>query len=219
MLSRVVKTLQAVPEVDRIIVLAQDEAVMDVLGPGAAEFARTLECISRGVADVAGTQKAPWPILVVSADHPLLTPAIVSAFITQSEGSDLCFGMVERSTLVCKYPNSQRTWFKLRDGRWTGANLWTLRNDRVVPALNLWAKAEKDRKQAWKVYLRFGPGLFLRALTQNIGMKEGMSIAGSRLGLNAQIADLPFPEAAIDVDNPADLAMVESDDRDSDRRL
>ena len=209
MLAHVVDTLRSVPAVKRVVVLAQDRRVMDVLETDVADFSQSSSGISGSIAGVAGSQQAPWPVLVTTADHPLLTPEIVTAFLAGSGDCDLAVGMVERRTLEASYPGNARTWLKLRDGQWTGANLFALRNANVRSALRLWSQVEQDRKRALRLFRRFGLFLFLRALTRTIGMKEGLALAGSRLGLKARLVDLPFAQAAIDVDKPSDHTQVE----------
>lgn len=209
MLARVVAALANVPAIARIVVLGQDEAVMAVLDPGAARFVASSDGISASIAGIAGSEAAPWPVMVTTADHPLLTPDMVGHFLARAEAGDLAVGMVERRVLHAAYPDNRRTWFKLADGWWTGANLFALNSARVAPALALWSRIEQDRKKALGLVRSFGPGLFLRAATRTIGMRGGIALAGRRLGLDARLIDLPFAEAAIDVDKPADHALAE----------
>jgi GTP:adenosylcobinamide-phosphate guanylyltransferase len=210
MLARVLGTLGQVPEIARIIVLAQDEAVLDGIERDAKlRFVASQAGISTSIAAVAGSDAAPWPVLVTTADHPLLTPAIVAHFLGESTVCDLAVGLVERATLEAAYPGNRRTWLRFRDGDWSGANLFALNGPPARAALELWSRAEQDRKTAWRLFLHFGPWLCLRALTRTIGLKQGLARAGARLGLTARLVDLPFAEAAIDVDKPSDHALAE----------
>lgn len=210
MVTHVVRTLSSVPEIDRILVLAQEPGVLQaaVAAGGEATIHTSSAGISASIRAIAGTTDAPWPVLVTTADHPLLTPMSVTAFLAQSQAADLSIGMVERHVIDAAYPDATRTWLHFRDGDWSGANLFAMRSDRVVAALNLWAEAEQDRKKAWKLFLHFGPWLALRAITRTIGLRDGIARAGKRLGLNAQMIALPDADAAIDVDKPADHALA-----------
>ncbi|MBL0115631.1 MAG: nucleotidyltransferase family protein [Sphingomonadales bacterium] len=211
MLTRVVRTLSSAPGIGRTIVLAQDLAAMR----GAAEDAgsATLIASSAGISEsvlrVAGTSDAPWPVLVTTADHPLLTPAIVADFLEQAGNCDVAVGMVERQVMRAAYPDNERTWLKFADGHWSGANLFALNSDAARGALKLWSEAEQDRKKAWKLFLHFGPWLAFRALTRTIGLGDAMRIAGKRLGLVARLVPLKDAEAAIDVDKPSDHSLAE----------
>jgi GTP:adenosylcobinamide-phosphate guanylyltransferase len=212
MVTRVVATLHAVPEIARIVVLAQEPAVLQraVEAGGGATIITSSSGISDSIRQTAGREEAPWPVLVTTADHPLLTPEMVRAFIADAAGVDLAVGMVERRVLEATYPLNKRTWLKLKGGHWSGANLFALNTVATRSALDLWAEVEQDRKRVWKLFLRFGPWLAFRALTRSIGLDRAMEKAGRRLGLRAKLVALPFAEAAIDVDKPSDHALAEA---------
>jgi GTP:adenosylcobinamide-phosphate guanylyltransferase len=212
MVTRVIRTLSGTPGIARIIVLGQEpEALQSAVDAGgAAALIASKSGISESILAVAGTSAAPWPVLVTTADHPLLTPDFVSAFLADSGGADLAVGMVEKQVMLAAYPDNKRTWLKFRDGHWSGANLFALNGPAARGALRLWAEAEKDRKKAWKLFLHFGPWLAFRALTRTIGLNHALVLAGRRLQLTAKIVPLADAEAAIDVDKVSDHAQAEA---------
>jgi GTP:adenosylcobinamide-phosphate guanylyltransferase len=212
MVTRVLETLHATPEIGQIVVLAQQPAVLQhaVEAGGGATIITSSAGISDSIRQTAGREEAPWPVFVTTADHPLLTPAMVSAFLAQAGGADLAVGMVERRVFEASYHDNKRTWLKLSDGHWSGANLFALNTVATRNALDLWAEVEQDRKRVWKIFLRFGPWLAFRALTRSIGLVAALDKAGRRLGLTAKLVAMPFAEAAIDVDKPSDHALAES---------
>lgn len=215
MLSRVARTLLASPSIERIVVLAQSPEALTarpdtawLAGEPRISFAASAASISRSVSNVAGST-APWPVLVTTADHALLTPAMVEDFVAGVGDADIAVALVERRTLLARYPDSQRTWLKFRGGAYSGANLFALTDARARAALDLWAGVEQDRKKGWKLVAAFGPWLLLRALTRAITLEAGLAAAGRRLGLRARPVVLPHAEAAIDVDKPADHKLAE----------
>jgi molybdopterin-guanine dinucleotide biosynthesis protein A len=213
MVTHVVRTLSHVPEIAKIIVLAQSpDRLRAVVAPVSDKIilAESGAGISSSIRLLAGGEAAPWPVLVTTADHPLLTPDMVHAFLAAVQGADVGIAMVERETMLAQFPDAQRTWIKLADGAWSGANLFALCSDRAGAALDLWAAAEQDRKVAWRLFLHFGPWLALRAVTRTVGMARGVQIAGRRLGLSAKLVPMADPVAAIDVDKPADHALASS---------
>ena len=213
MLTRVARTLLDCPAIGRIVIAAQRP---DLFATGwladepRITFTQSQSGISRSIAAIAGTPVAPWPLLVTTADHPLLAPAMVAAFVAGAGDADVAVGMVERRTMLVAYPDTRRTWLRFRGGAYSGANLFALRTDRAQAALTLWAQAEQDRKQALKLFWHFGPLLALRAITRTISGPDALATAGRRLGLVARLVALPQAEAAIDVDKPADHALAEA---------
>jgi hypothetical protein len=134
---------------------------------------------------------------------------MLTEFLAQADG-DLSVGMVEKAAMLAQFPGARRTWLRFADGHWSGANLFAFRNGKVGAALDLWAAAEQDRKQVWKLFLHFGPWLAIRAITRTIGLRRAFEKAGRRLGLSARLIAMSDPVAAIDVDKLADHALAEA---------
>jgi len=215
MLSRVAKTLLASPSIARVLVVAQQPEALFV-GDCAwlAKEARVATAISTSgiavsIGALAGTAEAPWPVLVTTADHPLLTPAMIEATIAGTQDADVGVGVVSSRTLLAAYPNNRRTWLKFAGGHWTGANLFALRSHKAMPALFAWSEVERDRKKALKLIWHFGALLALRAVTRTITLEAAIAQAGHKLGARIKPIDLPFAEAGIDVDKPGDHALAE----------
>jgi GTP:adenosylcobinamide-phosphate guanylyltransferase len=211
MLTHVVSVMHACPQIGGVVILSQEPAMLTaaVKAGGGGEMRQSGEGISASLKRLADSGEIPWPWLVTTADHPLLTPAMITQFLEQA-GGDLSVGMVEKQAMLAQFPEAKRTWLRFADGHWSGANLFVFRSGKVCAALDLWASAERNRKQAWKLFLHFGPWLALRAVTRTIGLRRAFVLAGARLGLDARLAEMSDPVAAIDVDKPADHALAEA---------
>lgn len=216
MLRRVADTLLAVPQIARVAILAQRPEAM-LVGDAVSlrdnprvALAPSSSGIASSIAEIAGSATAPWPVLVVTADHALLTPEMIVSFLDQMGDEDLAIGVGERQIVEARFPDTRRTWLKFRDGHYSGANLFALRSAKVLPGLELWSSVEQDRKRSLKIVSKFGPWLLFRTLTRTIGFADAVGRAGRRLGFVARPIILPQPEAVIDVDKPADLELAET---------
>lgn len=214
MLARCLETLLAVPGVQSITIMAQqpDALLADPQVAAAAADPRVLTIasssgIAASIAAVAGS-RVPWPVLVTTADHPLLTPQTVSAFLARAGGCDIAVGVVERRVVRRAFPDNRRTWLHFRGGSWTGANLFALNTPAAHHVLSLWAEIEQHRKKGWRLIARFGPWLLLRALTRTITLDGAVAEAGRRLGTRVEPVALDDPLAAVDVDKPSDHALA-----------
>ena len=215
MLGRVARTLLDSPSIGRIVVLAQEP---DELLAGELEWmarepriatARSGDGISASVGRLAGTEAAPYPVLVTTADHALLRPEMVETFIAGAAGVDVAFAMVERRTVERAHPDTKRTWLKAANGHFSGANLFALLTPDSARGTQFWARAEKDRKRTLKLLSFLGLGIFLRAVTRTISLEAAAERAGRKAGFRLKAVLLPFAEAAIDVDKPSDLELAE----------
>ena len=211
MIYHVVRTLHVSPHIGKIVILSQE---IEHLRPavdaaGGAILVESQNSISLSIKAQAETLGFSAPLLVTTADHPLLTVEMIDEFIRNADG-DLAVAMVERQNMLKKFPDAQRTWLRFSDGAWSGANLFGLMSQKSSLALDLWADAEQDRKKAWRLFLHFGLLLAARALTRTIGLNQAMAKAGKRLGLKAKLVSLTDPVAAIDVDKLSDHVLAEN---------
>jgi len=210
MVARPAAALLSAPEIERVRVLAQQPGrVAGVLphdprlsiessGP---TIAATLEAI---LADPA----TRFPLLVTTADHALLDPAMIADFCAQADGADLAIGVVERRALMKRLPATQRTWLNFRGGSYSGANLFAFGSPKAAQAVALWRAVEQDRKKGWRMIAALGPAVLLGAVLRLRTIDETLASVGRRLGIVIRKVELTNPLAAVDVDKPADHELV-----------
>lgn len=210
MICHVVRTLHLSPHIGKVVILSQDVEHLRsaVAAAGGAILVESQNSISLSIKAQAETLGFSSPLLVTTADHPLLTVEMIDEFVRNTDG-DLAVAMVERQTMLKQFPDAQRTWLRFSDGAWSGANLFALMTQKSLFALDLWADAEQDRKKAWRLFLHFGLRLAMRALTRTIGLQQAIERAGKRLGLDAKLVPMSDPVAAIDVDKLSDHLLAE----------
>jgi GTP:adenosylcobinamide-phosphate guanylyltransferase len=211
MICHVVRTLHRSPHIGKIVILSQEVEHLRpaVDAAGGAILVESQNSISRSIKAQAEALGFSAPLLVTTADHPLLTVEMIDEFVRNVDG-DLAVAMVERRTMLKQFPDAQRTWLRFSDGAWSGANLFALLTPKSSFALDLWADAEQDRKKAWRLFLHFGLLLAARALTRTIGLNQAMAKAGKRLGLSAKLVPMSDPVASIDVDKLSDHVLAEN---------
>ena len=210
MILRPMRALLGNARIRRVRVLAQDKALLAAvlpvdprltIEPSGVTIAATIEAIIASPA-------TRWPLLVTTADHALLTGAMIDDFCARAEGADLAIGLVERGALVARLPDTKRTWIGFRGGAYSGANLFALGSPKAMRAVQLWREVEQDRKQGWKLLTMLGvPGVM--GLMRLWTIEKVMRKLGHRLGLSIRAIRLEDPLAAVDVDKPADLKLVE----------
>ena len=168
--------------------------------PSSGTIAETIE-------GICAEEHVRWPLLVTTADHALLDAAMIDQFCGEAEGADLAIGVVTKSALEGRLPQSRRTWIGLRHGKYTGANLFALGGPKALKAVELWRSVEQDRKKGWRLLLALGwPGLL--ALLRLRTLDRTMDAMGRRLGLSLRAVRLDDPLAAVDVDKPQDYELV-----------
>jgi len=204
MLTRVVRTLLGHPRVDRVVVLGDRQIEPAVTGASFEEAGGSIaETLSSAL------ERHDGPFLLTTADNPLLDAATIDAFLAGAEGADLAAGLVERRVLLSAYPGSRRTWLRFRGGAYSGANLFWLAGPQVLPVLDVWRRVEQQRKRSRAVLGAFGPLLLAAIALRLLSVEQAAARVGRRFGIVARAVVLPYAEACIDVDKPADHALVE----------
>jgi GTP:adenosylcobinamide-phosphate guanylyltransferase len=216
MLERVLMALAACPRVGEVLVALEEPALLAAL-PAAGALAaqgrlRALPAEASLAGSVlAGLDAAGAPLLVTTADHALLTPAMVEGFLDQAEdsGADIVAGFVARDRVERAQPTTRRTWLAFRDGAYSGANLFVLGGEAARQGLLWWQAVEGGRKTPWRLARRLGAGFLLAHALGLLTLDQALARAGRRVGLRVTAVRLPMAEAAIDVDKPEDLDLVE----------
>ena len=212
MVRRPVDALLESDEIGEIRVLSQRPELLKPVLPRSKRVSieQSGDTIATTLEAYCFDPKVDWPLLVTTADHALLTSEMIEDFLSLARRGDIAVGVVEKRNLMYRLPQSERTWIKFRGGAYSGANLFLLASPRVLPALELWRSAEQGRKKPWRLLSVLGPLNLLGALLRLRTIDQTLGTVGRKLGLNAIAVELADPLAAVDVDKPADHALVEA---------
>ncbi len=218
MVERVVGALAGLSGVTHIMVVADPSAGLERLPVIARELAagrlalRAPEATpSTSVAAALG-EAGDEPLLVTTADHPLLDRRILEAFLgpALSSGAAVVVGLAPEAAVRAAAPATRRTWWRFRDGRFSGANLFLLRGAAARPALAFWRRVEAERKRPWRIVRLLGIVDLLLYLGGRLTLAEAMARASRMLGCPVTAVSIPIGAAAIDVDRPDDLVLAEA---------
>ena len=217
MLARVVETLAASPSVGALAISIESTEVLEALpSVSQAVAAGRLSVLPSGTSPSSSVLRAveamedPYPLLIATADNPLLTPEMVEHFCAESLASDadLTAGLAAETVVREAVPTAERTFLRFRDGRYSGCNLYALSGPAGLAAVRFWATAERHRKRPWRLAASFGYVSLALFLLGRLSLDEAFERASKLMNLRAKALRMPFPTAPIDVDKPSDLALV-----------
>jgi len=157
--------------------------------------------------------KLAFPILVLTGDNPLLSPEILTWFITGAlleTDADVVFALVEKSRVQANYPKMRRTYYHLKGEGYGGCNLYFLKSPKALAAATHWLEVEKNRKKALKLVASFGFATLLGVLFRTLALEKALSRASKTLNAEVRALMVQDPRIAIDVDKPADVEVVEN---------
>lgn len=158
---------------------------------------------------LAAVERLGAPALVTTADHALLRPEWVSAFLDAvPKGADVAALLAPRSVVEAAAPATTRTWLTFADGQWSGCNMFYLATPAALGVIRLWRRIEAERKRPWRMAWILGPGMLMRFALGRLQLGEAVGRLGKLAGVSAAIVESPYGLAAVDVDKPADLDLV-----------
>jgi len=152
-----------------------------------------------------------FPLLITTADHALLTAEMVDYFLREAKslGADVAVGLVPYSLITASYPQSKRTVTRFTGGGFCGSNLFGLFTPKAKRMVEFWSHIERERKHPLRLIRTLGGLVLVRYVLGCLSLSDALGRLGRRLDLQVKEVLLPFPEAAIDVDTPEDLALAE----------
>ncbi len=155
------------------------------------------------------------PALVVTGDIPLLTGNTVRAFVEAAAGADAAAGgvdivypLIPRAVVERVYPEVHRTYFRLREGVFTGGNLFWVR---PAALSGLRGQAERllaHRKSPGKLAGDIGWGVLARYVLRRLRLADVERVAGRLLAVRGAGLVFPHAEVGVDVDKQSDLELV-----------
>lgn len=158
-----------------------------------------------------GEAKGEDYVLLASSDIPLLTAEAVEDFLTRAKTlkGDLFYSVVEKGVNEEYYPGVRRTYVKLKDGTFTGGNLFYF-HPRIVE--DAWSFAEEMvnlRKEPVKMCARLGFFFTLRLLLGHLSVNDLERRVRKLIGIDCRAVISPYPEVGIDIDQPQDHRLVQ----------
>lgn len=218
LLARVLDTLRATPAIEAIVVVGPADTIV-AAEPALAQMLadHTIHWVApadspaasavRGLAHVADDR----PVLLTTADHALLEPRMIEELLADPSG-DIGVGLVEYAAVRQAYPDNRRTAIRLGPGSgYCGCNLFALHTLAARRLVATWQRVERERKHPARVVAgMLGPLAVLRYLLGRLTLVQAFDKLSRRVELNIRPVLLSQPQAAVDVDSLADLALVES---------
>lgn len=215
-LERVLDTLRASTSISTVTLCGPARAVVDTvpdLGALVEAPDVTWQAPAAGPAAsaLAGIAGQPFPLLLTSGDHGLLTPAIVDGFCARAAAvdADLVVGLVPHAAVAKAFPDSKRTLLKFADGARCGSNLFALLRPDSVRALEFWRSVEADRKRPWRIARRLGVPALIRYLLGRLSADAAFATLSERAGCVIRWVTVDEPRAAVDVDSEADWRLAD----------
>lgn len=214
MLLHVIRAVQATPHMAQVFVCIENATIVEALVAQHAlsrvDAIPAADSPAGSVAQALQRIDLSQPLLIATADHPLLTVPILQRFLDSApEDCDLAVALAPSKVVAKAYPGAIRTFYKLGKRRYSGCNLFLARTPKVAQIAAFWRRMESHRKRPLRLIWEVGPLALIRVLLGWMDAEAAFAYLSRKAGAVIRHVELPIAEAAIDVDKPADLELVE----------
>jgi len=210
LVARVLASLRESSSVGRIVVVAptsvrgrRDLEAADELRP---DGVRITESLQNGLAGFRPDSE----VLIVASDLPVLTRLAVDDFIARVGAlqADVIYGCVEKRVHLQRFPEVPHTWARMRDGTYCGGGIVAMK-PRALPMLERFIeRLGAARKHPFKLASLFGWDMLARFAVGRLSIVQAEARAAKILGAPVRALISPYPETAVNVDRPSDVALA-----------
>lgn len=215
MVQYVVEALKEAETIGDIILSGPKKDLEDIYkdrkGIYIVESGPTIISSLQNALDILDLQSDSRRVLVVTSDIPLITGPIIDAFLKRclNEEGDVLYPIIPKSLNQFKYPDVERTYVKLRDGVYTGGNVFLVNPLIVKPCALKAAEVIKFRKEPLKLVRYIGFKYLFKYLLGLLSIQDAEERVSQLFNIKGKAIHISLPEIGVDVDKPSDLRLVE----------
>lgn len=152
-------------------------------------------------------------VLVVSSDIPTLKGNMVDWLIQtcMQTKNDIYYGVCPRDVMETRFPDSRRTYTRLKDMEVCGADINITHVRMATEHLDLWEQLIGNRKSPMRQASLVGISTFWKLLTHSATLDELVEHVCERLGIDGRAIVWEHAEPCMDIDKPHQLELLRAD--------
>lgn len=172
-----------------------------------------LSNIKAGINEIKKINPDTEYVLLAASDVPAVTAEMVDWLVQAIEDSkaDLVYNVINREVMDKRYPNSRRTFTKVKDFECCGGDINALRVNATFKLTSIWEKLIAARKNPFQQAGILGLNVLIGFLFRTDTLDELVRKISKRLGLVGKAVICPFAEVGMDVDKPHQLEIMRAD--------
>ncbi len=151
-------------------------------------------------------------VLIVSSDAPMINSDAIDDFTNDCrlEEAQVYYSIIRREDTEAVFPETRRTYMKLRDGTFTGGNVHLFEKATFMRNIENGNRLFNLRKNPISLVSLLGIGFVLKYLTGRLNLETLERKARELLGASVRAVVTTHPELAVDVDKADDLRLVQA---------
>jgi GTP:adenosylcobinamide-phosphate guanylyltransferase len=201
----VLNALRSSGAVNRIVYVGPSvpelESLYDIHLPARGEMLENLEA---GLSALPASNR----VMVATADIPLLSPEAVRDVISRDSGIGVVYPIISAVACERAFPGGKRTYAKVRNGKFTGGNLFLLEPSLVTAFMPKLKQVIHNRKNPLAIAGMIGLDTLFKFPFGMLTILDLEQKISRILGVPASALITEFAEVGFDVDKPEDLELT-----------
>jgi len=140
--------------------------------------------------------------VMISGDIPGITAPMIEWLIDKVKDGkwDVVYTVIDKSVIEKTFPNSRRTFTKLKDMTVCGGDITSINPHIMLDTKARWRKIIEARKNPLKQAALIGFDTLILLLTRQVTLAQAEKRVTRRLNINGKVFVAPYAEMGMDVD-------------------
>ena len=172
-----------------------------------------IENVRAGAEEIVKQDPTTQITLLISSDIPAITSEMIDWMVKAVENQpyDAFYAVVERKVMEKRYPESRRTYTRLKDIELCGGDVHALRPSIASRNNPLWDRILTARKNPLKQAWLVGIDTLFYFLTRQMNLEKAAIFLRKKMGIKGKAVVLPFAEMGMDVDKAFQYEIMVKD--------
>jgi GTP:adenosylcobinamide-phosphate guanylyltransferase len=172
-----------------------------------------LQNVRAGVQKLVELNPGAHHVLTVSSDIPAITGEMIDWTVNAciETDHDLYYNVITREVMEARYPNSKRSYIRLKDMEVCGGDMNAIRAKTVTANEALWERIIEARKNVFKQAALVGYDTLLLLLLRQMNIERGIKLVRKKLDISGRVLFCPYAEIGMDIDKPHQLEILRAD--------
>jgi len=149
-------------------------------------------------------------VLILTSDIPLITANAIDEFlrICIKRNADVAYPIITKEKIMKKYPETERTYIKMKEGLICGGNITLLKPEVFFRNKSLINDLFENRKNIQKYVKILGFVFIIKFIFKTLTFKDIEKRISEIVGYHSIAVNVSFPEIMIDLDKVSDLELI-----------
>ncbi|MFN3309908.1 MAG: NTP transferase domain-containing protein, partial [Anaerolineales bacterium] len=216
MIQWVLEALESAEQISQVVVvgaLLPEEMRTSKVQATIPNQGDMLSNILAGMKKVLELEPKAHHVVLVSSDIPAITGKIVDWLVqtTMQTDEDVYYTVIERRVMEAKYPQSRRSYTRLKDIEVCGGDMNVVRATLAAQNQEMWKKIIAARKNVFKQAALIGFDTLILLLLRQITLDKAVRTVAARMKISGRAILCPYAELGMDIDKPHQFEIVEAD--------